>query len=209
MNVQGRVGWSLRRDGWNMPRPTIEKPTHPFLFDIWGQIIQQLRVRHPSCLFNILFGVRSFDNWETHPWNGTPAIWNVQLDIDMALHVFGRWLKYDCSLVEYQELYTCAVFILRQIVLSIALTLAVQDIWAAAKYQSNIEYFTTGWEGSGLNLLKFEDPCQGFRCWWMKTQRCERDGLIFDAGQGQCLKGPLLLGPHPPFLLRIRFCLLA
>ena len=117
----------------------------------------------------------------------------------MALHVFGRWLKYDCSLVEYQELYTCAVFILRQIVLSIALTLAVQDIWAAAKYQSNIEYFTTGGEGSGLNLLKFEDPCQGFRCWWMKTQRCERDGLIFDAGQGQCLKGPLLLGPHPHF----------
>ena len=167
MNVQGRVGWSLRRDGWNMPRPTIEKPTHPFLFDIWGQIIQQLRVRHPSCLFNILFGVRSFDNWDN--WSGTPAIWNVQLDIDMALNVFEGWLKlarfpnplYDCQvswriwldwsmivgLLNTRNFIHVPFFILRQIVLSIALTLAVQDIWAAAKYQSNIEYFTTGGRG--------------------------------------------------------------
>ena len=41
-----------------------------------------------------------------------------------------------------------------QIVLSIGSTLVVQDIWAAAKYQSNIEHFTTRGEGAKGSILK-------------------------------------------------------
>ena len=109
-----------------MPRPTIEIHTQPFLFDIWGQIIQQLGVLFVQHFIwgQIIWQLRQLKRNTCNlkctagHWYGAECVWRMievsqvpqpTLWLSSQLENLTR-LKYDCRLVEYQELHRCAVF---------------------------------------------------------------------------------------------------
>ena len=159
---------------------------------------------------------------ETHPWSKKPRIWNIQLDIDMTLNVFGGWqtgLSQNCGIncIPLNMPGLLSEFDMSCFLLFFSKCFINCFYIGCSRYLGRGEVSIKHWAFYSRGALApFEDLPSGggcrkdLGCWWMKTQNVREWWIDFWGRARQVLKGLSLVGTPPTFfLLRITSSLLA